>query len=118
MVHRIVISRLIQLQNNLKGLNKLPRIKEELSNSKIAKIKAALQKVAVQIAVLLILRIVAVLLILQIVAVLLILQIVAVQIQATLHLPTQPNKTKLKIKPHLPQITGSCKISHIYKMIQ
>ena len=104
MVHRMSISRLIQLQNNLKGLNKLPRIKEELSNSKIPKVKA----------VLLILRIVAVLLIHQTVAVLLILRVVAVQIQATLHLPTQPNK----IKPHLPQITGSCKISHIYTMIQ
>ena len=104
MVHRMSINRLIQLQNNLKGLNKLPRIKEELSNSKIPKVKA----------VLLILRIVAVLLIHQTVAVLLILRVVAVQIQATLHLPTQPNK----IKPRLPQITGSCKISHIYTMIQ
>ena len=107
------ISRLIQLQNNLKGLNKLPRIKEELSNSKIPKVKAVLLILRI-VAVLLIHQTVAVLLIHQTAAVLLILQVVAVQIQATLHLPTQPNK----IKPHLPQITGSCKISHIYTMIQ
>lgn len=38
-----LFNRIIQIINNLKGIKKLPRVKEEVSNNKIAKVKPVLQ---------------------------------------------------------------------------
>jgi len=105
MQHKIQISKQYQQHKNL---NQLLQIKGVVSNSQITKIKT----------VNLILRIVAVQMehlrqiLHQVIAHQPILHQVIV-LQEILHLPIKPNK----IKPHLPQITGSYKISHIYKMI-